>query len=458
MTPKIKWPEAFDEGNPFGGKNGYRVIRITFHDRSLLDVKDDEKKALDILLGLANTDEVDALSFNGLVNPMISFDREKNNNNYIPIKVLDHEGNAIRFTGVYKSWTESNYISRLTGFYSSHDEERNNRIIKEILEVKSHDALNRDVFVSTSDILIKNRENLEECNICTPKEALKIIGLYLRMKGNMQWISHRIGNATYTTSRQSFYQAVTRGLLPNSWKYISELSLASSDDELRSLGWSALHRYSLALQARDEIGRLFYMPSNVSKDDQTDYHFDFLTLLLTAIFDVQALIIKRVHNLDIDDRSCGFRRSPFINAVEGNDETRNVFNIIETNKEFIDILSDLRNKIHSISLKSEFDVPESDPDILLDRICQYGGEEVTGIKRSNIKIIKNGSDPIPSITYSLEKYVLAHFLVNEATELIKSIMDATNTEIVLDESDLGKVNDSPPEYMIPSIETFIYQI
>jgi hypothetical protein len=316
MISKIVWPHTFEKGNPFGGVDGFRPIRITYHSSSFANIANDEKKALDILTGLARLDNVDAMSFDGSVSPKIFIDHEKANEKHIGLRIINAEGETIRYSGVSNSWLEPNYMAYLLGIYSSNEEEKYRSIRQEILEAKSHGALHRDIFVTSSAFLLKNKDKLDELNICTPREALKITGLYLRMNGEFEWTSHIEGKARFITSRRTFYEFLSRGLLPNSWKYLSGLGLHNKREKLISLGWSVLNRHSRALQARDEIGRLFYMPKTSSSEDQTAYHFDYLTLLLTAALDVQALIINEVYSLGLKDHDCGFRRDKFKNAVK----------------------------------------------------------------------------------------------------------------------------------------------
>ena len=455
MISKIVWPQTFEKGNPFWGVDGFRPITITFHSSSFANIAKDEKKALDILTGLAKLDNVDAMSFDGSVSPRIFIDHERENEEYVAVKIINVEGETIRFSGVSKSWLKPNYITYLLGVYSSNEEEKYRLIRQEILEAKSHGALDRDIFVTSSAFLLKNKDKLDELNIRTPRDALKIIGLYLRMKGEAEWTSHIEGNARFTTTRRTFYKFLSRGLLPNSWKYLSGLGLHYKREKLISLGWSVLNRYSRALQARDEIGCLFYMPGTHSSEDQTAYHFDYLTLLLTAVFDVQALIINEVYSLGLNNRNCGFRQKEFIKAVKKNPDTRNLDTLLVAKKDFLNILFDLRNKIYSVSLETDFYVPETYPDELLERIYQYDPSDHWGIQKQNVTLIKNSSDPVPSIDYSVDTYYLAHGLVNEATKLINSLMEETKTEEFLDARERPKISVNPPADMIPFIQTYL---
>jgi hypothetical protein len=455
MISKIVWPRAFEKGNPFGGVDGFRPIRITFHSSSFANIANDARRALDILIGLAKLVDVDAMSFDGSVSPKIFIDHEKEDEKYIGLKIISAEGEAPRFSGVSKSWLEPSYIADFLGIYSSNEEEKYRSICQEILEAKSHGALHRDIFVTSSAFLLKNKDKLDELNICTPTEALKITGLYLRMKDEFEWTSHIEGKARFITSRETFYEFLSRGMLPNSWMYLSNLGLHNEHEKLISLGWSVLNRYSRALQARDEIGRLFYMPKTSSSEGQMAYHFDYLTLLLAAVLDAQALIINRVYGLGLKDYDCGLRRDKFKNAVKRNPASSNLYAILTTKEDFINILFELRNKIHSVGLKTDFHVPETYPDELLEMMYQYDLNDHWGIQKRNVTVIINRGNPIPSIDYSVDTYNLAHELVHEATKLINSLMEETNIENYLDAGQFSKNLINPPADMLAYIQTYL---
>ncbi|MCP5173478.1 MAG: hypothetical protein H6996_00050 [Moraxellaceae bacterium] len=456
MISKLVWSDTFEKGNPFGGIDGFRPLRITFHSNSLANtIENNEQAALDILLGLAKLDNIDAMSFDGSISPQILINFDKAQKDSIGITVINAEGNPIGFSGVSTSYLEPNYIAYLLGVYSSSKEENYKSIRQEILEVKSHGALRRDIFITTSPFLLSKRDKLRELNIYTPSDALKIVGLYLRVNGEFEWISHIESNVRFITTMDTFYEFLSRGLLPKSWKYISGLGLHNAREKLLSLGWSVLNRYSRVLQARDELGRLYYMPANSSTKDKMMYHFDYLTLLLTAAFDTQALIINTVYNLGLKDQECGFRRERFKTVIRQQTITSNLANLLSAKSDFINILFDLRNKIHSVSMETNFHVPDSYPDELLERICQYDQYNHWGIQKQNVNVIINRGNPTPSINYSVDIYHLAHGLISESTNLINSIMEETQIETFLDTGVLSKIMTSPPDDMLPYIQAYL---
>jgi hypothetical protein len=241
MISNIVWPQTFIKGNPFGGVDGYRPITITLHSSSFANILEEDKTALEIIIGLSSSDDVDTMSFDGSVLPKIIFGDEREDEKEIALKIINSDDEIIQISSVSKSFLDPRYISRFVDIYRSNEEEKNRLIRQNILEVKAHEALNRDIFVTSSDLLLMNKNEIDNLNISTPREALKIIGLYLRMKGESEWLTHKKGNVSFTTSRRWFYQLLSRGLLPNSWKYISGLGKLNNREKLVSLGWSVMN-------------------------------------------------------------------------------------------------------------------------------------------------------------------------------------------------------------------------
>ena len=455
MISKITWPHSPEKGNPFGGINGFRNLRITFHSGSFSDASFEETKALEMLYGLASLDNIDALSFDGEIYPRVVFGNIFNEKDHIEFRVVDQNNGALADGRTPVSRVDDNAILWLTGIYKPSDVQTNEIVRQNLLKAETHYFLHRDIFITLSPLLLKNREVLEHCNIYTPLQALKIVGLYLRMRGEFEWISEVQGKARFTTSRYNFYQFLSRGLLPKSWKYMSSLGLHPRHDELVQLGWSIIERFSRALQARDEIARLFYLPDTSGSEDQKSYHFDYLTLLLTSTLDVQALIMNKVYGFRLDDYNCGLRRRAFKEAVKSNPSSMNIDSLLEGNNGFIEILFKLRNKIHTTSLRTDISTPEIYPDELLDAIYQYNSSNHWGIQKQKVTVIQNKNPPVPSFKYSVDIYNLSCGLVDETCRLINSLMDETRIEDYLDKASVSKIKVSPPENILPYIESYL---
>jgi hypothetical protein len=106
-------------------------------------------------------------------------------------------------------------------------------------------------------------------------------------------------------------------------------------------------------------------------------------------------------------------------------------------------------------LETDFHVPVTYPDELLERIYQYDPSDHWGIQKRNVTVIINRGDPVPSIDYSVDTYNLVHGLVNEATKLINSLMEETKIEKYLDAGYISKILINPPADMLPYIQTYM---
>lgn len=459
MIPKIVWPGNRIKGNPFGGIDGFRPLTITFHSASFDNVSSEDKKALDILLLLAKREQINAMSFGGEISPKISIELQRSEHDDFTIRVIGENEKVLSGAWVPKSWIR-NCLLQAMRIYSPQEEEKHTLVRQGLLEVGAHWTLKRDLFITGSQFLIDKRDRLNaDLNIRTPLEALKIVHLYLRTRNPYEWVAV-VGKNKLLKLHDSFHESLAKALLPNIYRYVSSLGLHSHHEELTQLGRSIFNRCSRALQARDEIARLFYMretPGFVeihSSNDQRIYHFDYLTLLLTAALDVEALVISQLYDfktptkrkvLSPGDCSFSAKRENFRTAIQNEPRLRALEDLLGRKKDYIDILFELRNKIHSISLEASFYLPDEDKDPypLLNKIYKYDLVSHWGINISEKKIplIKNNAPPVDVYDISIEIHTLAHHLIDEGFDLIDKIMKETNIEPFLDPADIGKIQD-----------------
>ncbi len=456
MIPKIVWPHSHRDGNPFGGKGGFRPLTVTFHSSSLINLSDEENRVCENLFGLAALEQVQAMSFDENIFPKIAVDNQESVDGYINFRVFDLDKKVISHGGVYKSWLEDSTIVSLMSLYGSYDEMKFSAAQRDVLCVRAHAALNRDIFVTASKSLLENRNHFEDVNILSLLEALKLTCLFLRTNGEDEWISEINGKVRHKVSNTIFYSFLARGRLPESWKYIASFRFHPEHQKLIKLGWSLMSRSIRALQARDEIAKLFCMPGTSATKELISYHFDYLTLLLTAALDVQTQIINIVYGFGLSDLECGVRRGGFKKKIKSVVFTKEIGELLDKEYEFIDILFTLRNMIHSISLEDDKSIPDDYPSEFLDKIYNYD-QSHWGIKKEKVDIVRNGNPPVSSFNFSVDKYFLACGLLDKAFELIDSIMKKTNPGDYLDKEDISKIRINAPVDMIPYIQLYLLQ-
>jgi hypothetical protein len=448
LIRKIIWPDTFEKGNPFGGRNGIRPLSLTFHSEVYEKVSPEEIKALEILYEICGANRIDIMSFDGKVFPKIVFGKPDNVESS-DITVINEDGRPVLFTGIYPSRISKDQIIWIMGMYSSNRQDEFDNAREEIIQVESHYALRRDIFVTTSPFLLKNRDKLSESNIRSPLEALKVVGLYIRFQNEHEWISEIKGNGRILTSNHGFFEDLTRGLLPSNWRFLRYIPSFLDIEDEKHLGISVLNRCSRALQARDELARLFYMPGEYGSSDKRTYHFDYLTLLLTGALDALALVLNRVHKLQLSPIDCSMSpfRDKFKKMLIVKTSASNIVHLIEaaSTKPFLEILYRIRNRIHSISLNESMSVPQDNVDELLDWIYDFDPNDHCGMSKEKVIAYINNDPPVPHYDIKIDKYLLASTLLAETLKLVDRIMDLVAPK---------DVNGEPPPNMLRSMERY----
>jgi hypothetical protein len=248
--------------------------------------------------------------------------------------------------------------------------------------------------------------------------------------------------------RRSIYKKLLRNQLPNLSYYIRACAHAESFGAtgITYLAESALVRCTRALQARDEIGALFYKPQSNESRDAIMYHFDYLALLLAGTFDAQARIARLVYEMrDIDERNAGFHLKQFKKAVRMSNALE-LYRLI-SNQQFLDLrtmLYDLRNSIHAAiwptiasenyrDLEESFiKVPVHYQDKLWQAALRLGSPNNWGLVRDPEFLL-------------LEPYTYAVTLVKECFRQIDEITKLTNVRRLLPPNfEMSPLRDKTP--------------
>lgn len=393
------------------------------------------------------------MAFGGEEFTNILIESQESKDGYFNLRIVDKSGSVLQYSvGVHQSSVDKDQAALFVELDNPNRDELIT-VRQELLEVEAHYSLGRDILITMSPFLLKNRNELARKNLLMPSEALKVVGLYLRSRNTEEWVIQVKGNVHLRIPRSQFYRYLARGLLPNSLKYVSGLPV--NDKELFQLGLSVLDRCSRVLQARDEIIQLYLMPETSNSEDRIMYHFEYLTLLLTAVLDAETLIINKLFRLGLNDFNCGLKRSVFTKAIMKDNRTRSIANLLDRKKEFIEILFKLRNKIHSISLEKDFSLPENYQNDLFDRMYNFDPVSHWGIQKQKITLIENRNPPIPAYDISVDIYTLTHHLLDESFALIDDIMRETKVEATLDAISAGKTLEKPPPDLASVIELCI---
>jgi hypothetical protein len=444
MIRQITWEgDVINGRSPFLIKNTNRPIRITLHSESLSNLNGLEKDALELLQELDNLDEIS-------ITETLS-----SNHPYIEIEKLDYSNNCILFNYINGESVTHSYISNLNQWVNmasgilrqtKQDKRKVDGLLNLIILIEAHRSLDGDLFITSSPDLLKYREGyFKEANIYTPFEAIKIVGLFLRSHDN--YITRiKIHNKHYT-NRSTFYWILAKTKTPDIFKLNSVFYKNKPDkfkeDNLNNLGTSIINRCVRALQARDEIGIKFYQNQDNAWDGIM-YHFDYLSLVLSGAFDAQAKIINDVYGLKVNKEQEKLHNQTFLKKLKGNNEAKDIYDIISNEDEPCDILlilNGLRNTIHEIALeivsfgsensltkKLLINLPTDIRSHLISYINQLETKDEWGILGYPLGIY-------------LEPYSFSIKLTEECFHIINSIASIINQEPIFNSKEIT----SPPQ-------------
>ena len=344
MIQQIKWG-AFRSGeptSPFSRSSTERPIRITFYSSSFTMAAEAELQAVDLLRELARLPGIEAIDTQPGSLPYLEIGDHSPGASTIPITVIHGRNRKTR-----SAIQAPEALFKASGPLESFDPQA---AFRDFLIARANHHLDYDILITLSPYLLSNRDKpyLRCVNPRTPLEAVKIIGLLLRTRGN--YIFESAPNYFRVFDRRSIYNVLLRHKLPSMWRYVDACVHAEAvrGDGIAYLGESILIRCARALEARDEIGVRFYLPQNNGTRDGIMYHFDYLTLLLIGAFDAQARVARWVYGINQpDERNTGFRREKFLKALKRSGGM-SLYNLV-ADRYFSDLmvlLMGIRNSIH----------------------------------------------------------------------------------------------------------------
>jgi hypothetical protein len=309
---------------------------------------EEELQAIDLLRELARLPGVEAIDTEPGSLPHLEIGHYEPGATTIPITVTDGRNrktmSAIRepeslfkASGSFVEQPHTEGFSRQAAF-------------RDFLIARANHHLDYDILISLSPYLLSNRDKpfLRCVNPRTPLEAVKIVGLLLRTRGNYSF--EAAPNYFRVFDRRSIYKVLLQHKLPSMWRYVKACAHAESvrGDGIAYLAESILIRCARSLEARDEIGVRFYLLQNNDTRDAIMYHFDYLTLMLMGTFDAQARVARRVYGINRPDEiNTGFHRKEFHKALKRSADIT-LYNLV-ADRSFSDLmvlLLGIRNSIH----------------------------------------------------------------------------------------------------------------
>lgn len=393
MISKIYWSKTilYENLNPFVRGEKERPLKLTLHTSELEGLEGNEAFALNLLKGFRFLNEIELITTGDDEIPNIEIN--KNQDNSASVKIQHNQ--EIKIVTFIHSLSESRDLALELAELVDSTKTSYETILEDIILTQSHIAVEFDLFVSLSPMLLKNRNHqlLKKANIVNPLEALKIVGIYLRSRENYIWYASKIFRGTVDFTY--FYWALYKIKLPNLPFLCSACIHASKirNDNTDYLGQSVLNRSIRTLQALDLIAIEFYKPQHNGTRDKIMYHFDYIMLLLVGAFDAQARIAHRAYGVTGSEYYASFRNAKFQKSLKKNGAL-SLYTLATSDyfENVMLILHKLRNTVHSAALnsigfqssnkpqESFVEIPKSDEEEIIHAIQTLGGFDEWGIE------------------------------------------------------------------------------
>jgi len=424
MVEQIIWPLSINGEfrSPFQRGEKERALRITFHAETLKNPQAKEKDATGALFELARLADIDVKQVGIGDFPSISVDEKSIIYDYTSRVQLLSEGEE----------------QDVPEFIAARDD---------FLAIEAHREFNRDVFITLSPRLLKHRDCFNYANIRTPSEALKIVSLFLRSRGN--WIILVRARSRVQVESSLFYRHLALYKLLNVREYLGmhHTSIGEKWNDVRKWQGSVLTKFARALQSRDLIGTQFYIPKTRSVEDTITYHFDYLTLLLQGCLDSQAATVNQIYQAVAKDDQRKFQNEKFRKQLRSKGAVL-LCDFLESPdfKNFDGMLRAFRNTIHDVGIPTELelDLVQERFDLRVDEFS-FELRKGIGYSKSNCKkwglkrqryVSRDNKTGKMVRFYSrtIEPYTFAMMLVETTAEILNTIVDLMDADQAIEDA------------------------
>lgn len=277
---------------------------------------------------------------------------------------------------------------------------------------------------------------LQQSSVMQPRDAIAVIGLYLRRHRRYLRQAHGL----LVDSSGFFYFYASRAVLPTAWRWIGAC-LASGLDSLANLCWSPILRLDRVLRARDRMQFELWGSFGRPRADEVLFYFDVVLLMLTAAFDGVARVVHHSYNLGKDGFDAGWQKRerwlPKLTSAGGG----SLASIVDRGTDgaaLIDLLTKLRNEVHgeppraTTNLSEEtvsLEVPSNAEQTVQESIKHFGGDW--------------GYTPYGVSSASLDPGRFIEALLPRAIDLLNELMEANDFSRL--GVDTTTILHSPPE-------------
>ncbi|MGO9910667.1 MAG: hypothetical protein ACLPQS_05850 [Acidimicrobiales bacterium] len=291
-------------------------------------------------------------------------------------------------------------------------------------------GIEADVYITEREFLHKRGSYATRgITIATPREALSIIGLYLRTQGEFRVF------ADLTFNRGLFYWVGTRDLLSSGWRWFTacvQHSSGSGDESLMLLAGSLLQRVDRSLEMRDHIHVALNQKQNHDLQEDELVALDMILVSFMAAFDVCARVAHRVLALGGDEYLVAWqkkgRRGWWERVSAAEPALAAVVAAGSQGDQLLTIVHLLRNSVHGAALQGLAYVESASPQVtmvglpsddqarLLLAMDSVGGRHAWGVQ-----------EVLPGRAH-VDPGVLVDRLFETVIPLLNELMDRTPVE------------------------------
>jgi len=309
-------------------------------------------------------------------------------------------------------------------------------------------ALECDFVITESPALIEWKVGpVAELSRLRPAEALAILGLFLRNRGD--YTIRQVSGGSHSYNRGLFYWVATRELLPAGWRWFSSCVNSwhhTNDDAIVNLAQSALQRIDRALRARDAIHVQMQLEHNNDTADEAMAQLDAALVFLVGALDAVARVAHIAVGLPRSSlTSAGWTRDKWLRRLgQASAALEQAASPSTQSGATMRILHGLRNSIHGQALQSIafqegiasrrenlIKLPHGEFVQVISGMESLGGRERWGLR-----------DLLPDAA-GVEPDTLIDTLFGEVIDATNTLMTATPVEL-LSGATSGPLSTHPP--------------
>jgi hypothetical protein len=415
MIPSISRSSSFRHLKPlFVGSSNLRPLRV-MADAHLVDVAgeaEDEWSPAALLAGLLEHESIELFRYSDEGPPSDAPVKEYSFAGLVPVgwisatpvdpEEADLASHRLRWsdgTSVARGAITGNLVEFVAGDDDSsiyadlpRDEARRRREADGVAGGAARE-LDADLYVTNRPYVLKRQGSLfGAVTICSPADALALVGLYLRSRGEYDvYREPAVGKVKF--NRGLFYWVGVRELLPEGWRWYTACVTHAdlqADDELTYLGGAVFQRMTRALQIRDDLHRAVNQPQNNDVADEALMALDTCLIYLMGAVDAAALVANRALGTPVEPQQAKWQFDSWLRKFRATaPELARVVAATSEGADTLTILRSLRNSIHGEGLtalavgggigrdETLVALPRADAERILEAIDRLSGDRST---------------------------------------------------------------------------------